>query len=81
MKSFVNIQGNYKGTPMPRHFSANRLQTDTDSHPKDEWWWRAAQAKRKIIGKGGYGQSKTACNWTGKVCRDDAKIRVSKRMI
>lgn len=35
MKSFVNIQGNYKGTPMPRHFSANRLQTDTDSHPKD----------------------------------------------
>lgn len=20
---------------MPRHFSANRLQTDTDSHPKD----------------------------------------------
>lgn len=59
MKSFVNIQGNYKGTPMPRHFSANRLQSDADSHLKDarsrelhEWWWRAAQAKRKIIGKG-----------------------------
>jgi len=41
MKSFVNIQGNYKGTPVHRHFSANRLQSDTNSHPKDarshEW--------------------------------------------